>query len=697
LKQLIRLTLITSIFSLAACSTGGSFLKSLGDADSTTPTTQQKHGKVSADAIEYRDFDLDKDSLYDLLVAEISAQRNQFSITILNYIQQARMTRDVNIIKRAINAAQLLKDTQALQEMAKLWVEVEPDSIPAHQLLAFQHSLNKEYADAMHHMGKILQLGGEARVDSLAASSKPLPQEEKLLLLDLYQKLYQEFPNNNEVGYSYALVQRNLEHYEAASLTLEPILNNSPEFEAACILKANLLYDTGKLEEAIEYADDKFDTFPANHNLGRLFASMLIEDKQLQRAEAVFKSLMELYPQAPSLKLSHALVMLENSKIEAAKIEFNELITAGAHKNESNFYLGRIADQAKETEKAIEHYTQVTQSIHFEPALERASFLLTKSGKIDKMIGRLTLLRESRPKMALKLWLLQFKLLSNIKDEARALETLEQAIIAFPKDEQLLYARAMKLEAAGNLAGMESDLRKLIQNNPKNAIAINALGYTLADKTDRLKEAFGLIQVALSIQPENPAILDSMGWVLYRLNKHQEALVFLLKAFQSYPDGEVAAHLGEVLWVLNQKTEAEKVWLTILGKTPNHKALLETIKRLQPSLLESPPTSSSESTESTESIESTESPENTESTESTESTENTESAESTESPESTESTESIESTESTESTESPENTESTESTESPENTESAESTESPENTESAESIDPEEVNTEPKP
>jgi len=369
-------------------------------------------------------------------------------------------------------------------------------------------------------------------------------------------------------------------------MTLEPIIKSNPEFEPASVLKTNLLYDQGKLKEAIEYGELKFKDFPGNHNLGRLLASMLIENKQLVRAEAIFKSLKELYPPAPSLKLSHALVMIENSKVDEAAIELKELLAAGIHKNEANFYLGRLADRAEEPEKAINYYKQVKQSIHFEPAIERASFLLAKSGKIDDMASMLGNIRKTHPKLALRTWLLQFKLLSTIKEESLAMDTLEQAVLAFPNSEQLLYARAMNYQMQDNLEGMEADLRKIIENEPKHAIAINALGYTLADQTDRLTEAFTLIQLALSIQPENPAILDSMGWVLYRLDKKEEALAFLLKAFQSYQDGEVAAHLGEVLWMLNQTTEANEIWSKVLQKNPGHPALLDTIKRLHPALLE---------------------------------------------------------------------------------------------------------------
>jgi len=579
LNTLTRLILISTFFTLTACA--GLFKTNTPDATQS----EEPNASISSTAapIKVRDFNLEKDTLYDLIVAEVAAQRNQFNITLVNYILQARITRDPEIIKRAINAAQLLKDVQAIQEMALLWVDVDPKSIPAHQLLAFHYTLQKNYSDALLETEIVLNLGGEARVDSLAVGSKQLPEADQLEILNLYNKLYDRHPENNEIGYSLALVHRNLKQLNEALNILNPILERYAEFEAAIILKINILYDQKNLKEALALADNRYDDFPNNHILGRLYASMLIDDKQLEKAEAVFKDLSELYPQAPSLKLSYALVMLENQKFEPAKTILLELLNSGAHQNEANFYLGRIADLKKDNPSAIKYYQQVKQSTHFEPALERSSFLLAKEeGKVDEAIEHLKTLRTTKPELALNLWLLQFKLLSTIEDEERGLATLDTAIKEYPTDERLLYARAMIREAHDNLTGMESDLRTIIQNNPQHAVALNALGYTLANRTNRLEEAFILTKAALALKPENPMILDSMGWVLFKLEKKEEALVLLLKAFQTFPDGEVAAHLGEVLWSLGQKVEAQTIWQQSLQKSPNNKALIDTINRFIP-------------------------------------------------------------------------------------------------------------------
>ncbi|MFV1873144.1 MAG: tetratricopeptide repeat protein [Oleiphilus sp.] len=582
MNLITRLTIISVFTVVSACSTGFGFQDKNHSSENQD---QSASTSTKANKPKLKDFDLDKDTLFDLMVAEVAAQRNQLNITLLNYIQQAHMTRDPEIIKRAINAAQYAKDIEAIKEMALLWSDVEPDNIPAHQLLAFQYFYSKDYSASVEELEKILALDGDPRIDTLAIGSQALPDEDKQEILTLFQSLYESYPSYHLLPYSIAFLHKQLKEYELALTALEPAFKLAPEFSGNSVLKTNILYDQNKLEAAISFAAEAFDQFPNDHNLGRLYASMLVENKQLDEAEDVFSSLIDLYPQAPSLKLSLGLVKLENQKIDDAKAIFQELLEAGIHTNETNFYLGRIADQAEDFDLAIKHYTQIKDGPNYESAIERVSFLLMQQKKTADMIAYLAELRASNPEKSKLLWLLEVKLLSLTDNTEQLLSSLDKALAEFPDDDQLLYARAMNLDADEQLEKMEADLRKILSHKPENAIALNALGYTLADKTTRHEEAFKLIQKAHSLEPENPAILDSMGWVLFKLGQRENALIYLLKAFQGYQDGEVAAHLGEVLWSLNQKTEAFEVWFNVLAKDPEHPILLETINRIAPDAL----------------------------------------------------------------------------------------------------------------
>ena len=579
LRFTLRFVLILNILLISGCA-------SLLNKSSTDSEQTESAFKNQEDEIEYADFSIEQDTLYDLLVAEIASQRDQFDITLVNYIHQAQMTRDPAVILRAINAAQIAKDSEAIKELTLIWLEEEPDNISAHQILAYQYSVDRAFPEAIDQIAKILELGGNTSVEALAISSSQASEDEKQELLELYTQLLEQFPDSWEVRYSLALVHRNLKQCDIAIEHLAQVINAQPEFQQAFIVKANCLSELGKKEEALAYAEQSFNKFPENNALGRLYASLLIEKGDTQTAEKVFSTLLDYYPDSASLTLSHALLMLENQKVEEAKSAFEALTASPTHKSDAYYYLGRIAEQQEQPEEAIKHYQNVAPSSHYNTAIERYVYLLSKLERMDEALERLALLRQDQPRNAQKLWLIQYQLLNTFDKKDMALEGLNEALIEFPDDESLLYARAMHYDGTGNIELMEQDLQKIITLNPRNAIALNALGYTLADKTDRLEEALKLITVALALRPDNPAILDSMGWVLFKLGKNEEALALLSKAYINYPDGEVGAHLGEVLWTEGKKEEAKKVWNNSLRQQPDHPILRSTLERLAPEMLE---------------------------------------------------------------------------------------------------------------
>lgn len=555
----------------------------------TTQTTDEKNAvtetPIDEPEIKYGNFSAEQDTLYDLLVAELASQRKQFDITLVNYIHQAQVTRDPAIILRAINAAQIVNDNEAIKELAWLWLESEPDSIGAHQILAYQYSVERSFPEAMEQISKILELGGTTSVEALAISSAQATEDEKQQLLDLYTELVEKFPSRWEVRYSLALVQRNLNQCDAAIENLDQVIATKPNFQQAAIVKANCLSESGEKEQALSYSEESFEKFPQNNALGRLYASLLIEQNRIEDAEQVFSDLLAYYPDSPSLKLSLALLMVENEKTEKAQEYFTELTRVESHQADAYYYLGRIAEQQDKTDQAIEYYQQVTPGTHYNAAIERITYLLATNDQLDKALEKLAILRQGQPNNAAKLWLLEYSLMKELDEQAQATKTLSSALEAFPDNEQLLYARAMEFDAQGDLASMEVDLRKIIAQNPQNAIALNALGYTLADKTDRLQEALQLITAALSLRPENPAIQDSMGWTLFKLGEPEKALQLLGAAYLNYPDGEVAAHLGEVLWSLGKEAEAKQIWGNSLRQQPDHPVLIKTLQRLAPELL----------------------------------------------------------------------------------------------------------------
>lgn len=528
--------------------------------------------------IEYSEFD--PETMYALLTAEIAAQRGRYDITLLNYVQQAVNTKDIAITKRAFRIAQYLKAGNAQLQLSKVWAEIEPNDIEANQLAAFHHARNKKYEEAMVYMEKIIELNGDADLDRLAVHSKTLAEEEQQTLLSLYMSLYQRHPHNKEVIYSLAVMQKNTGHTNDAVATLAPLLTKEPDFQPSILLQAGLLYDQKKLPEAIQYLEEQTDNFPENRKMGTLYGRLLIDDNQLDEAQSVFKGLMGQFPEVAGLRLSYALVSLENKDEEEAIEQFNLLLNSQQHTNESHFYLGRIADKNKDTEKAIQHYLSVESGTHFYSSISRASFLMAQEGLLNEALMGLEKLRQAAPDQAENFWLIEVNLLLDVDEDDLALGSINIALMDFPANSKLLYSRSMLLDKAGRLDEMEEDLRAILKTDPNNAVALNALGYTLADKTSRLMEAFELITKAYELNPNNPAILDSMGWVYYRMGNLEKSLEYLTLAYSQFPDPEVAAHLGEVLWQSGDKDSALTLWQESLKKESTNTIVEDTMKRL---------------------------------------------------------------------------------------------------------------------
>lgn len=528
--------------------------------------------------VEYADFE--PETLYLLLSAEIAAQRGRYDITLVNYLNAAKQSRDPGVIERAMRIAQSLNGDNAQKQLAELWLDVEPDNLQAHRIAAIQAVKGGDLKTAMGHMEQIMNQGGDADFDSLAAMAANLPPEHQQELLSLYREMAERHPETPELEYSIALLLKVTGQPEQALERLEPLLEANSNFQPGIILKGDLLYQTGQKGRALDYLLTNTRRFPANRQMGTLYGRMLINEGELQAAQDEFNRLVNRYPDIPGLRLSHALVALENGQTTLAREELTRLLEQGHHVSEANYYLGRMEDQAGNTEQAIGYYQSVEQGNYYFPALARASELLAQSGQLDQAIDRIRRLREANPRQAENFWLLEVNLLLDQEQREQALSTATEALEQHPDNVQIRYARAMLYDGLGQTAEAEADLRRIIEQDSENAVALNALGYILTTRTDRLREARGYIERALALDPDNPAILDSMGWVLFLQGRLEPALDYLSRAWAAYPDPEVAAHYGEALWMSGAEDQARIIWKEGLEQDGNHEILRETIERL---------------------------------------------------------------------------------------------------------------------
>ena len=528
--------------------------------------------------VEYADFE--PETLYLLLSAEIAAQRGRYDITLVNYLKAAKQSRDQVVIERAMRIAQSLNGDNAQKQLAELWLDIDPDNLQAHRISAIQAVKGNDLQTAIHHMERIMDQGGDADFDSLAALAANLPPEQQQELLALYNEMSDRHPDTPELEYSIALLLKVTGQPQQALDRLEPLLQENANFQPAIILKGDLLYQTDQKSSALDYLLTNTRRFPGNRQMGTLYGRMLINEGELQAAQDEFNRLVKRYPDTPGLRLSHALVALENGQTDLARQELTQLAEQGHHTSEANYYLGRIEDQASNTEQAIGYYQSVEQGNYYFPALARASSLLAENGQLEDAIDRIRRLREANPRQAENFWLLEVNLLLDQEQQQQALSTATAALEEHPDNIEIRYARAMLYDGIGQPADAEADLKQIIEQEPENAVALNALGYILTTRTDRLREARGYIEKALRLDPNNPAILDSMGWVLFLEGQLEPALEYLSRAWAAFPDPEVAAHYGEALWMNGAEEQARIIWQEGLEQDSNHEVLRETIDRL---------------------------------------------------------------------------------------------------------------------
>lgn len=242
--------------------------------------------------------------------------------------------------------------------------------------------------------------------------------------------------------------------------------------------------------------------------------------------------------------------------------------------------MGLAEEINEDIDQALIWFASVpVESSRYQPAQARYLNLLAERGEIEKARNHLKLLRKENPNKAIQYFLFEASFLREQGDDVAAFDIYSEALTEFPDNKELLYGRAMVSEPLNRLSVLEQDLRIILEKEPNNAQALNALGYTLTDRTDRHEEALILIKKAVELKPNDPFYLDSLGWVYYRLGNLQVAERYLRQAVEIQSDAEFLAHLGEVLWLLDKKAEAEEMWQQGLEQDENNKLLLNTMRR----------------------------------------------------------------------------------------------------------------------
>ncbi|WP_044873507.1 tetratricopeptide repeat protein [Pseudomonas sp. LFM046] len=538
-----------------------------GGTQAPTPAKPEVYGSFSSE------------TLYALLAAELAGQRNRFDIALGNYVQQANATQDPAVAERAFRIAEYLGAEQAALDTAMIWAKNAPDNLDAQRAAAIQLARAGRYDEAMAYMEKVLQGQGDTHFDFLALSAAETDADTRAGLLQSFDRLLAKHPDNGQLVFGKAVLLQQDGRTEEALTLLEGLPSDNKEI-APILLRARLLQSQKRGDEALPLLQKAIKQHPDDKRLRLTYARMLVEQGRLDEAKSEFSGLVQQFPDDDDLRYSLALVCMEGEAWDEAQVYLEELVDRGSHLDSAHFNLGQVYEKRGDKQSALIEYALVGAGNDYLPAQMRQVEILLESGRAEEAEARLAKAREAQPDYAIQLYLIEAESLAERQQPERAWKVIHQGLQQFPDDLNLLYTRAMLAEKRNDLAQLEKDLRFIIEREPENAMALNALGYTLADRTTRYDEAKKLVEQAHKLNPDDPAILDSLGWVNYRMGNLDEAERLLRLALQEFPDHEVAAHLGEVLWARGKQVEARKVWSDALQKQPDSSILRNTLQRL---------------------------------------------------------------------------------------------------------------------
>lgn len=523
------------------------------------------------------------DLLFNLMLADIATQRGDYKTAVEFYTAAARETGNAQLAQHAARAALFGQNLDAAIPAAEVWRDLDPADPDPYQLLAILHLERGDAGAARQNLRELLARGDFSTSADYINLARFLSREgARESLMMMMDELLAARPDDSEAMYAYIVVAVRVEALEQAARVSKQLVAARPDWPEAVLAHAQVLELQEDRPAAVTALSAYLDRHPDSRDVRLARARLRVDLKDYTGARADFERLYRDRPDDADALLALALVDLQLEDTKAARKRLLSLAELPGQTDRAHFYLGRVAEAADDRRGAIGWYEQVRDGEHRLDAVVRRAELLALLGELEA--ARKLLHAESADDQAThaRLLLAETNLLVEAGRYAAAEQVVNRGLAQYPDDIDLLFARSLVLDKLNRLAAMEADLRRILALDPDNAHALNAWGYTLADRGVRLEEAHELIQRALKLAPDNPYILDSMGWVLHRMGRSEEALAYLRRSLAMLPDAEVYAHLGEVLRALGRTDEARATVAKGLESDPQDLRLLGIQRLLSP-------------------------------------------------------------------------------------------------------------------
>lgn len=524
---------------------------------------------------------IDPDVMYMLMAAELAGQRGQYAIALEGYMEASKRVNDPRFAERAAKIAMYMRDANKTDEAVSLWLRQDPENTTARKIAALSALRAGNKQAAVDHLNAVLKAdpaGFDKTVLELANVMQRAGKSE--FVYEVMNALAEKNSDQAMVYFVQSLLAMEMKNIALAEQKVQQALSIQPDWDKAIIFQAQIAVFSGDLNKAKALLRGAVLKYPENDKLKKLLAQVLIKATEYEAAGEVYQSIVSANPKDAESQIALGLVHLQLDRDGKAEDIFKQLLDQPEWQHQASFYLGKIEEKREHTQKALAWFDRVTEGpFVYESALSAVS-LLVKDKKFDEADTRLNLLSGQFPKQKLRIILMQAGLYGQQEKYERAFTLLTDALAGQPDQKELLYTRALMAERLNKPDVLEADLKKILAKYPDDAEALNALGYSLLDNAERYVDAEKYLQHALKLQPNEAVILDSYGWLQFKMGKFEQALGYLERAYAKQQENEIAAHLAEVLWVLGRKDEARKIFNEAMKKAPEDEYLLDFKKRI---------------------------------------------------------------------------------------------------------------------
>ena len=514
---------------------------------------------------------IDPDIMYLMLAGELAMQRQQYGLAYEAYMELNRRVHDPKFAELAAKLALQIKDVNKTNKAVTAWASQEPQNVTVRKVAALSALRSQNKYLAVKELTALLSAEPENFENALLELSSILQKENRgKFIYDVLEILTTKTQSSKAVIYFVqSLLSMQMKNYAQAAKHIEKTLELEPEWEHPLIIQAQLAAMANDFTKTKTLLHSAIQKHPNNFGFKKLLAQTFIKTGEYEQAAEIYQTLITQNAKDGESYIALALLNIQLNKDDNAQTILKTLAEQPEWKMQSDFYLGKIEEKQGHQEAAIALYDQVADGAFALDAAMSSINLLIKAQKYEDVDTRLSALIKQFPQQKQRIVLTQTSLYNQQNKHEKAFDLLSETLIDLPEDKELLYARALIAEELGKSDVLESDLKKILSKAPDSAQALNALGYTLLQDSKHLQEAKKYLNRAIKLQPNEPAIMDSFGWLQFKLGKPQQALIYLQSAYEKQASGEIAAHLCEVLWTIGHKEEAEQLFEEALKASPS--------------------------------------------------------------------------------------------------------------------------------